>query len=162
LVAGQYFGSDRDNLIMDLTNSNAKILLSNTKYALYPAWANGDVLIILARPTFFSSADEYWGINSQTGERLWKFAIPGQGRLAYSEVRSTAKGVFEVSCRADPNGCSWSALDPQTGIGTQTGQSSLGGASMRGTWDQDTLYLEGDQHLNVIDALSSQLLYQWP
>ena len=28
--------------------------------------------------------------------------------------------------------------------------------------DQDTLYLEGDQHLNVIDALSSQLLYQWP
>jgi hypothetical protein len=28
--------------------------------------------------------------------------------------------------------------------------------------DQDTLYLEGDQHLNVIDAPSSQLFYQWP
>jgi hypothetical protein len=120
------------------------------------------VLIVLAEPTFDSPQDEYWGIDAQSGARLWKSVIPGQGRLTFSEIRSTARSVFQVQCRADPNECSWSDLGPQTGVGSNSGKTSDSGSDIQVTWDRDILYLVADRQVLVMDALGDQLLFQWP
>jgi len=160
-----YYADYSDDTIyqMDVAKGDPKVFYVGPKYELFPDWVIDNVLIAWARPTFGSTADELWGINLQSGARIWKYAIPGAGRLTYAELHSTTKGVFAVQCRADPDQCNWSSLDPQTGIVTDGGQNSFGGDSMQGVWDKDTLYLEGvGSHMNVIDAFNVRLLFTWP
>jgi len=78
---------------MDMTKGTAAVFLSDSKYQLYPTWVSGNILIVLAEPAYDSTADEFWGVDTQSGSRLWKYAIPGAGRFGLQ------RGAFHVTGR---------------------------------------------------------------
>jgi hypothetical protein len=166
LISGDtiFYSDDSTNEPVNQINiqqGKAGTLIQDSKYSLIPVLTIGDVLIVEATPGYDSQQREYWGVNTQTGERLWQYALKGQGRISYNAVQRTSSGFFMIQCREDPDGCAWTKIDPKTGVGSNSG-SGLGGAFIDPTWDKDTLYLIADGELQVINITNGSVSYQWP
>lgn len=147
---------------VDLTSGDGRMIISENKYSLFPALVSGNVLVLAARAEFDGNLLEYWGVDIQSGQRLWRYTLKAEGQLMDFGIRLTSDGVFVVQCRWDPDGCAWANLDPQTGAPRNSGLSPLGGTSVDFTWDDDRLYLVGNFALAGINTLDSQVLFQWP
>jgi outer membrane protein assembly factor BamB/predicted RNA-binding Zn-ribbon protein involved in translation (DUF1610 family) len=154
-------GSNNPLNKVDITKGNARQLILDKKYSLLPKFVTGNVLVVEAAPSFDSKQREYWGVDTSSGQRLWQYALKGQGELRYYDVHATSTGIFMVQCREDPNSCVWADIDPKTGVGTNSG-SGPGGTFFDPAWYKDTFYLGNDGMLMVINTTTGKLLYQWP
>ena len=117
--------------------------------------------MVEAIPSYDGKQVEYWGIDTVSGKRLWQYGLKGQGDLTYHDMRSTRNGIFVVQCREKPNSCAWASVDPKTGVGSNSG-TNKGGFFAQPAWFKDSLYLENDGEVAVINTLNGQQLYQWP
>ena len=148
--------------MVEITKGNARQLIVDNKYSLLPKMLAGSVLIAEATPGFDSNQHEYWGIDTASGKRLWQYALKGQGELEYYDVHALSTGaIFVVQCREKPNSCAWASVDPKTGVGSNSG-TNKGGFFAQPAWFKDSLYLENDGEVAVINTLNGQQLYQWP
>ena len=146
---------------VDIAGGNARQLIVDKKFSIVPKFVSGDVLVAEAVPGYDSNQHEYWGINTQSGQRMWQYALKGQGRLTYYDMRQSSRGLFVVQCREEPDGCTWATVDSKTGVGSNTG-TGPGGPFIDPAWGRDTLYLAADGPLLVIDTTTAKQLYQWP
>ena len=148
--------------MMSLANGNPRQVISDQKYYLDPKFVLGEILVVEANPSYDANQVEYWGVNISTGQRLWQYALNGQGNLNYHDARTTSSGsLFVIQCREDPNDCSWANVDPKTGVGSNSG-SATGGGYVENAWYKDTVYFGNEGELMVINTLDGQRLYQWP
>jgi len=52
-------------------------------------------------PGFDSQQHEYWGIDLQSGQRLWQYPLKGEGRISYYDAKTIANNIFVVQCHED-------------------------------------------------------------
>ena len=153
--------ADRAMYQMDLTQGNPKVLIAVDKYDLFPMFVTGNILVVEAKPGFDFYGVEYWGVDTQSGQRLWKYSIKSTARFTYYTARPTSQAAFVLSCR-DTAGCAWAVLDPQTGAASSPGSISNGEPVDITRGKDDTLYLVEHFTLYVINTLNGQTLYTWP
>jgi len=154
-------GSPAPLNMMSVSRGNPKTLVSDKKYTLTPSFLKDNLLVVEAIPSYDGKQVEYWGIDTVSGKRLWQYGLKGQGDLTYHDMRSTRNGIFVVQCREKPNSCAWASVDPKTGVGSNSG-TNKGGFFAQPAWFKDSLYLENDGEVAVINTLNGQQLYQWP
>jgi outer membrane protein assembly factor BamB len=162
--------------MLETSSGAARALTSDKDYYTRPVAAQGDVVVIEAKRTRGSTRYELWGIDRQSGERLWQF-IP-QAEDSFSDTASSimdSGGAFAVHATQyglsllqvfdDPARITLERLDFQTGVSQgpfsyTPRESSIFSLQVIG-WRADQVWLDSDGIL-VLDLSSGVLVYSWP
>ena len=117
--------------------------------------------MVEALPAYDSTQDEYWGIDTRSGQRLWQYALKGEQKLTYHDVHATsARNIFVIQCR-EKGDCSWAIIDPKTGVGSHSGTEPAA-SYFYPAWFRDSRFLGNGDLLMVVNTVTGKLLYQWP
>jgi outer membrane protein assembly factor BamB len=126
--------------------------------------AQPGLVVVHAQPTYDSERNEIWGLDSESGRRLWQDVLLAKGFPQQWAVHLTPHGLSLVQCITDEKQCLVETLDPQTGV--SRGQLKLQLPSQQGlskaTWTQDAAFLTISGRLYAVDLVSNKLRYVWP
>jgi outer membrane protein assembly factor BamB len=101
LLSDGLYMNDREQIVAVSADGAFRRLPGDDDYELFPLMAQGEVLVVRARRTRGSERFEVWGLNSQTGERLWQY-VPEAQQYGDDERNDFRLFVSQTSSGAAP------------------------------------------------------------
>lgn len=178
-----FVSSDNQLVEVKLADGQWRVLIEDPDYEFVPLAEQDAVLITRAKRTRGTTRFELWGVDADTGKRIWQHPLPGsepldepdrmiglidQGELAWT-AHLTPEGLSLVQAEANPHQLTVETLDPATGASAGVVAMALNGISgdfysvpeIIG-WNGDQLWLMVEGRLDVVNLALSQIDLVWP
>ena len=155
--------------VLSLADGTVRALAEDKEYTVRPVAVHDGMLLVAAAPNWDSQRQELWGIDTQTGKRLWQQKLQAhQLRRGSSsgdwDVQLTQGGALVAQVLRDESQLVVDTFDLQSGknmLHKQHDLSDLHMPSLRATlWADDTGWLMLDNKVFALDLKSGELAYQ--
>jgi outer membrane protein assembly factor BamB len=176
-----YLGTDYSGqvVVIDKGNGEARVLVNEENYALAPLGVRGDVVMVSAKRTRGTTKYEIWGIDKETGKRLWSYSLGESealedhpGLIAEGDsiwmTHLTEAGLVVLWVRSAPHQVVLETLNPADGVsggpktlGLDFDTPFLGSVELLG-WTQDTAWLMLENTVLGVDTRAGTIAYRWP
>lgn len=178
-----YVASDQQLLDVDLADGKWRSLIADPDYEFVPLAETDGILITRAKRTRGTTRFELWGVDTETGRRVWQHPFAGsepldepdrmaglidEGDSAWT-AHLTPAGLAVVQAMAQPHQLTVEMLNPRTGASGGTVAIPLSGINgdLYGVpevlgWNRDQLWLILDGRMYVVNLNSSNLEFTWP
>jgi len=178
-----YVASGQQLLDVDLADGKWRSLIADPDYEFVPLAETEGILITRAKRTRGTTRFELWGVDTETGRRVWQHPFAGsepldepdrmaglidQGESAWT-AHLTPAGLAVVQAMAQPHQLTVEMLNPRTGASGGAVAIPLSGINgdFYGVpevlgWNRDQLWLILDGRMYVVNLNSSNLEFAWP
>lgn|GEM_PF-1249637 len=172
------------NQIMAINQANGEIRVAftNEDYTFQPLMVHDGILATIAVKQRGSQRIELWGVDPQSGKRLWRREFAGDGKMfeppyqAYGTLgdtdqiwtlAGTSAGPVVITLTAKPHRYTFELLDAKSGQVAATKTLDLPASDT--IWVPnvvtrigDLLYIDDQSHLVGIDVVQGVVAYQGP
>lgn len=177
-----YFSDEHRIFKVNKLTGTTQILLEDPDYELIPLIQSGNNLLVRARRTRGSERFELWGVEENSGERLWEMVMDNSSPL---DPPNEAIGLIDngdqawtwhagdggirlLKFQAEPNQLVIQTLDLDTGVSSN--ELTIPFKSVTGdfysvpeiiNWRENLMYLSLDSDLYVIDCNDGKILMKF-
>ena len=164
-----YTGSASQIWSLGLADGAVRTLAEDKEYTIKPVAVRDGTLLVAAAPNWDTQRQELWGIDTQTGKRLWQQKLQAHELRRGSssgdwDVQLTPQGVLVAQVMRDESQLVVDTFDLKSGqslLHKQHSLSDLHMPSLRATlWADDTGWLMLDTKVFAVDLKSGELSYQ--
>ncbi|MCJ7724231.1 MAG: PQQ-binding-like beta-propeller repeat protein [Anaerolineales bacterium] len=171
-----YLSADHDLYMVSLRDSTYQAVYSNEDYELTPLAAQDGMLLVLAERTRGTTQYALWGIDLASKSKRWELTpaakdlYDGTSSVVYEDGLFTAAingdKVILLEAFSEPGSVAFTVLNLSDGSQLRKNSLSLQEDSSYWiqvvAWGADRVYLEGGDHIRMIDFNSGAELIAWP
>ncbi len=164
-----YTGNASQIWALAMADGAVRTLAEDKEYSLKPVAVRDGTLLVAAAPNWDSQRQELWGVDTQTGKRLWQQKLQAHELRRGSssgdwDVQLTQGGVLVAQVMREDSQLVVDTFELKSGksiFHKQHSLSDLHMPSLRATlWADDTGWLMLDNKVFALDLKSGELSYQ--